>query len=277
MRKPMGSGESFSYELLESTLPELSEVFKGNTYTYEFLSQAWALLSEIDELPQERYTMELGNLVDLADSLSEYVDNDMMDKCYTILDCISHLKKTGSEELMNKVQDVLMKTDSQTFIEIYYRGNVLSKKLSMYLNLDEHGAFGISPGSDIVQILVYLLGERQNINALDLGSGNGFSTFIISNRVEHVTGVEMNSELYEESMNCLKDLVDCRKVDKNKIRFIQADFFDIDFSPFSVIYIYWPFDDKEKSFWEKETSRRLENKIMIEAAPGTIIVIFRVY
>ena len=40
-----------------------------------------ALLSEIDELPQERYTMEFR---DLADSLSEYVDNDMMDKCYTI-------------------------------------------------------------------------------------------------------------------------------------------------------------------------------------------------
>jgi SAM-dependent methyltransferase len=216
--------------------------------------------------------MELGNLVDLADSLSEYIDNDIMDKCYTLLHCIRHFKKAISKGTMNKIRNILMKADSHTFIEIYYRGNILSEKLNMYLNLEEHGAFGISPGSDIIQILDHLLGERRNINALDLGSGNGFSTFIISNSVEHVTGVEMNSDLYEESMNCLLDLSNCHKVDMNRISFMQSDFFDIDFSLFSFIYIYWPFDDKEKSFWEKETSRRLENKIMKEAVPCTIIV-----
>lgn len=78
----------FSYEILESTLPELTEVFKGNTYAYEYLLQAWALLSKIYELPQERYEMELGNLTDLADSLSEYFNDGIMDKCYTILDSV---------------------------------------------------------------------------------------------------------------------------------------------------------------------------------------------
>lgn len=170
------------------------------------------------------------------------------------------------EECIDKIQGILMKADSHTFIEIYYRGGVLSKKLKMYLNMDEYGAFGISQGSDIIQILDHLLGESQNINVLDLGSGNGFSTYIISNRVERVTGVEINAELYEESINCLKDLASCHKVDESKICFIQSDFFDIDFNPFSFIYIYWPFDDKEKSFWEKEVSRRLEKKVIKEAA-----------
>lgn len=267
------SGRVFSYEIVENTLPELTEVFKGNTYAYEYLLQAWALLSKIYELPQERYEMELGNLADLADSLSEYFDDDIMDKCYTILDCISHFRNMSREECMDKIHDILMKSDSHTFIEIYYRGGILSKKLKMYLNMDEYGAFGISQGSDIIQILDCLLGESQNINSLDLGSGNGFSTCIISNRMKRVTGVEINSELYEESISCLRDLADCNKVDENKISLIQSDFFDIDFNPFSFIYIYWPFNDREKSFWEKEVARRLENKIIKESAPGTIIAV----
>lgn len=267
------SGRVFCYEILESTLPQLTEVLKGNTYACEYLLQAWALLSKIHELPQERYEMELANLTDLADSLSEYFDDDNIDKCYTILDCINHFKSISCDEHTGKIWDILMKSDSHTFIEIFYRGGVLSEKLKMYLDMDEYGTFGISQGSDIIQILDHLLGESQHINLLDLGSGNGFSTCIISNRVERVTGVEINSELYEESINCLKDLAGYNKVDENKICFIHSDFFDIDFSPFSFIYIYWPFDDREKSFLEKEVSRRLEKKIIKETLSGTKIVV----
>lgn len=87
-----------------------------------------------------------------GNSLSEYLDKSIMDKCYTILDCIRY-----------------------------------------------------------------------------------FSTCIISNRVDHVTGVEINSELFEESINCLKDLKGYNKVD--------------------------------------EVSRRLEEKLIKETASGTRILV----
>ncbi|MCX7920844.1 MAG: class I SAM-dependent methyltransferase [Clostridia bacterium] len=266
------SAKTYYEEKLKNTLPQIDDVYSGNTYTYEFMLQAWAFLVSIYELPQERFKSEFGNLQNLADSLSEYADDELIKKCYAILDCIRYFKERNCNEDIEKVWSILKDADNHSFIEIYYKSGVLLRRLKMYLNMGEYGAFGISQGSDILQILDFLLQDRTDMKALDLGSGNGFSTCIISNKVQSITGVEINSELYQESICCLTDLARYNKVDQNKITFVQSDFFDIDFKPFSLIYIYWPFDDKDKSLWEKEISSRLEQKIIKESEPGTLIV-----
>jgi len=60
---------------MEKFLPSLSDPTGENMHIYEFMLQAWTLLSCCTELRQKKYRAEYGNLRDLADSLSEYIES----------------------------------------------------------------------------------------------------------------------------------------------------------------------------------------------------------
>lgn len=240
------------------------------THVVEFILQAWALLACAGALSRERYGSEWGNLRDLADSLAEYVEAVPMRKCYGILEAIQRYRVGHIREAAVKL--ALHHLGNDAYIEMHYRKGILLNRLHMYLDLGRHGAFGISCGSDIVQVTNSLLQGRKHVRALDVGSGNGFSTMVLSSLVEQVTGVEIHAGLYHESQICLRELAALHRVDRHKIQFIQANFLTIDFSPYALFYIYWPYDDAEKIVWEQDIRAKLQKKLIKEAQPGALIV-----
>ena len=258
-------------------LPQTEDIFNGNGYVYEFQLQAWALLTCARMLDAERYNEEYQNLTDLADALSEYVEEERMSECGNLLLLISRTRATPcvqqGEGDTEWIANLLNGADRHVYIEIYYRRGVLIGRLQMNMDLGEYGAFGISRGSDLLQMAASALSDGSGGNALDLGSGNGFSTFVLSGMMDSVTGVELNRGLYNESLAALSDLTEAGMADRVKVSFVNADFFDIDFSPYSFIYIYWPYDDKEKHSWEERTRKRLEQKLLTECKSGTIVAV----
>lgn len=261
-------------QMLESTLmkvlPGSADLASAPAVVHEFVLQAWALLACVGALGCERYDSEWGNLRDLADTLAEYVEAVPMGKCYDILETVQHIQVGRIHQ--TAVTLALRCIESNAYIEIYYRKGILLNQLHMYLDLGRHGAFGISRGSDIIQVVHLLLQGRKHVRALDLGSGNGFSTMVLSHLVAQVTGVELYAGLYQESLLCLRELDALHRVDRNKIRFVHADFLAVDFSSYALFYIYWPYDDDEKDAWEQDIRARLQMKLIQEAQPGALIV-----
>lgn len=257
--------------LLAQVLPCHADLV-DNLHVYEFLLQGWALLSCSHEMGVSKYWAAYGNLQDLADALSEYIDIPATHRCSALLEAIRALR--AHKISRRKIKHALGRAENTVFVEIHYRKEIMMNRLHMYRDLGQQGAFGISRGSDMIQLMDILLEDQNGVLALDLGSGNGFSTFALSQKVAHVTGVEIDAGLYQESLICLQALSRKRKIEASKIRFIHADFFDMDFSPYTFIYIYWPYEHPNKQLWEQNLRTKLAHKINMEAKPGTLITAF---
>ena len=84
----------------------------------------------------------------------------------------------------------------------------------------------------------------------------------------------MNKLLADESLDIIKNLSEKKRINEDSIKIINDDFFNIDLSPYSLIYICWPFDNQEKKEFEEEMRVNLGIKLIAEAKKGTKIIVF---
>lgn len=260
----------FKYQKLHDILPDIQDLVPGNSYIYEFLIQSWAMIMAIKRLSNARCHSEYDNLFDLLDSLSEFIEPLQYKRCHSMLNLVKQYRE--SRFTIQDTAAILKVIPKSMYIDIFFKSKILSIQLTMDIDCGKYGAFALSQGSDIINLCRILGNKISESSAIDLGSGNGFSTFLLSQFVHDITGIEINEKLYNESLSSHKTLLARDKVEKNCITFTNSDFFATDLSPFALIYIYWPYDVKEKEEYDKEARLKLEEKIIKESKAGTLIV-----
>lgn len=253
-------------------LPDASWVNDdASYYIYEFVSEAWTLLLNINNMDKDKFMNNLNNLEQLYGALLQDLDEDSLYVCKAILDKLkffSENSKYMNPDLLSRLYESM---DDITYIDIYYRSGLLTGRLKKNKDMGEHGAFGASGTIDIQNIVSLFLHGREKV--LDLGSGNAKALVLFSHKAANVTGVEIDEGLCKEGQHCIADLLKAERIDKNKIMLKHGDFFEEDFSQYDIIYIYWPFDNRKKDISEEKVRNQLEAKLLKEMKLKALFIV----
>ena len=122
----------------------------------------------------------------------------------------------------------------------------------------EKGAFAASSLEALVDPFTSFL--KPNLKFIDLGSGDGRVVFFASLFGVDATGIEFDPDLYQISLNAMKNLSDI--VDPQRIQFIKGDFFQHDFSNFDIFYSFGT-----------DTQSGFTKKLLKEMNPGSILIL----
>lgn len=256
---------------LAELLPAASQATEAGKYIYEFICYAWAVILSADEMDKKVLEVNLNHLKAIYDDLRESIDEKELILCKKILGELESFSGTQADNLM-PYREAFNSADNVAYIDIYYRKSVLLGESMQYKDNKEYGAFAASDTFVIMSIsgLFLTKGDEQ---VLDLGSGNAKAVNLFSQKAGHVTGIEADDEVFEEGLRCIEDLAGAGRVDRRKITLINSDFFEEDFSKYNLIYIYWPFDNPKKRKIEEGVRARLEEKLLKEMKPGSILVV----
>jgi hypothetical protein len=259
---------------LKDLLPGLRKTNSENYYITNFLMDAWALLSVIGQISVKKYDFEYNNLKDLYESLIFSLDKNKLLLCLKIIKAVKYFREHNTPVNKYVVNSIFLRCDDFMYVNIYFRAGIITGKLSMYHDFLRVGAFGYSPAMDLIKYLQELSSNLKNESIIDLGSGNGLPVCLFSQIIDNVTGVELNKLLVDESLDIIKNLSEKKRINEGSIKIINDDFFNIDLSPYSLIYICWPFDNQEKKEFEEEMRVNLSIKLIAEAKKGTKIIVF---
>jgi hypothetical protein len=259
---------------LKDLLPGLRKTDSENYYITNYLMDAWALITVIGQISEKKYDFEYNNLKDLYDSLIFSLDKNKLMLCFKLLKAVKYFRGHDSQVNRCIIKSILLKCDDFMFVNIHFRAGIITKKLSMYHDFLRTGAFGYSPAMDLIKYLQILSPDLKNESIIDLGSGNGLPVCLFSQIINNVTGVEMNKLLVDESLEIINNLSEQKRINSHSIKIIHDNFFNIDLSPYTLIYICWPFDDPDKGQYEEEMRVNLSIKIMAEAKKNTKIIVF---
>ena len=100
----------------------------------------------------------------------------------------------------------------------------------------------VGPGCNTLHAKQFGLKKKINKKFIDLGSGDGrVVVFAALNYGIRSFGIEINDNLVQEAIECVKSLKQSKNYKKRffkKINIRKGDFFDYDISEYDYIYIY---------------------------------------
>lgn len=128
--------------------------------------------------------------------------------------------------------------------------------ISMHIGDYEIQVPFVTTASDTVKDLLMLLHGQTIHNAVDLGSGDGRVILELGKEGIHTVGYELKEPLVKRTQ------IRIANANLPNVSVIQKSFWDVDLSPFDLIYIYGM----------STIMGRLEEKLEKEAKSGTVVI-----
>lgn len=155
-----------------------------------------------------------------------------------------------TQETLNKIKTKCAEAYSQELLIKFVADQALKT---------EKGAFAASSLEALVDPFTSFL--KPNLKFIDLGSGDGRVVFFASLFGVDATGIEFDPDLYQISLNAMKNLSDI--IDPKRTHFIQDDFLKYDLSNYDIFYSFEGTDDK----------LGLKRKLSKEMKSGSILIV----
>jgi cyclopropane fatty-acyl-phospholipid synthase-like methyltransferase len=115
----------------------------------------------------------------------------------------------------------------------------------------------VTTAADSMKAILELASPTESDRIVDLGSGNGRVLLEFAKYGLRVSGYEIRPELVDLARQKVKELGF-----EGKVQVFHESFWDIDLSPFSIIYVYGM----------TTIMGRLESKLQKECKPGTKVL-----
>lgn len=151
----------------------------------------------------------------------------------------------------------------------YYLKEASHGHSSVVQRYTANGTYFYLSDSRTLGFLAQCLSQYSIEDFLSLGSANGLDSFVLSLFTSRVRGVELDPYLFRESLQHQQKLSTLPGLDTSKIDLERANFFNVSWKGYGLIYIYWPFP-KSKT---KEMAEAFSLKLAEELSPGALFMI----